>query len=270
MRSLTDRSTTVSSTLTRIAPPCPTSRDMGRSGGLLRLPLWVGPPSPREEAVILLSAAAWAERATKDDPGKSAPGAGRVFHPLLAPAPHRALAPGGPRRSCAPDPGSPHANSAARGVGTPLRGRTRRLRIRSGASAPEGIRMMVSWRPMASPPRRPMGWILLLAALAQPGWVAAHEFIDHDSQQHHHGIPCEAETPDLAADRTAHEHGHLDDAMLVAARTPQPSELVALPSSSPEPVALDGPLCAAAAEGARARPGPELADPSQPRAPPHA
>ena len=121
--------------------------------------------------------------------------------------------------------------------------------------------------------RRPMGWILLLAALAQPGWVAAHAFADHDSRQHHHGIPSpqsEAETPDLAADRTAHGHGHLDDAMLVAARTQQPSELVALPSFSPEPVALDGPLCAAGAEGARARAGPELAAPYHPRAPPRA
>ena len=115
-----------------------------------------------------------------------------------------------------------------------------------------------------------MGWILLLAALAQPGWVAAHAFIDHDSQQHHHGIPSppsEAETQDFAADRTAHEHEHLDDAV-VTARIPQPSELVALPSSSPEPVSLDGPVRAAAAKGERARAGPELAAPSQPRAPP--
>ncbi len=118
-----------------------------------------------------------------------------------------------------------------------------------------------------------MGWILLLAALAHPGYVAAHAFADHDSQHHHHGIPSppsETETPDLAADRTAHGHGHLDDAMLVAARTPQPSELVALPSSSPEPVSLDGPLCVVGAEGARSRAGPKLAPPSHPRAPPRA
>ena len=116
-----------------------------------------------------------------------------------------------------------------------------------------------------------MGWILLLATLAQPGWVVAHAFADHVSQQHHHGIPLppsEAETADLAADRAAREHGHLDDAMLVATGTPQPFALAALPSPSPAPVSLDGPLCAVAAEGARSRAGPEPVHPAHPRAPP--
>ena len=143
---------------------------------------------------------------------------------------------------------------------------------RSGTSF-QRSRGRVSWSTMASPLRRPMGWILLLAAFTHTGWVAAHAFADHDSQQHHHGIPSppsEAERPDLAADRTAHEHEHLDDAMLVAARTPQRPELVALPSFSPEPVALDGPLCAVARKAARPRAGPELAALSQPRAPPRA
>lgn len=130
----------------------------------------------------------------------------------------------------------------------------------------------LSFVAMTSLLRHPMGWILLVVALAQPGWMVTHALVDHDSQQHH-GIPSpllDAETPNVEADRTAHEHGHLDDALVVTARTQQLSSPWAVDSSSSERVVLDGSLRIPAIERTLIRAGPESATPSHPRAPPHA
>lgn len=140
---------------------------------------------------------------------------------------------------------------------------------------------------MASLPSRRTAWVLLVAALALPGQAVAHALIHRHLAQHHgegahqHGgashlragapaaiHPAEGFTSFI--DERAHDHGHLDGVLLRASRSQVAPPPVALLAASPESVA--GPmLTVRVAQGrAPARASPDAADPSRPRAPPHA
>ena len=127
---------------------------------------------------------------------------------------------------------------------------------------------------MASSLPRRMVWILLLAALAQPGWAMAHQFV-HAHLEHHHSArfaPAhDAQAPQLVHDEKApHDHGHLGEALLRAGRSTDATHFAALPSALPSPVAAAERPGSPVREGAPPRATPGLADSSQPRAPPHA
>ena len=142
-------------------------------------------------------------------------------------------------------------------------------------------------RAMASSRRHGQAWILLLAALSLPGWELAHAFVHehlahhHGEQEHRHGARTHlhgeaagtahrAHDLALTPDESAHEHGHLDGIILPTTRSHDASWLVALPSGSPEAVARREATPRFFEERAPPRASPEAADPSHPRAPPHA
>lgn len=144
-----------------------------------------------------------------------------------------------------------------------------------------------------SPPRR-TAWILLVAALALPGWSVAHALIHqhlahhHGEGAHHHGDGAHhhGDGPDhhaaepattqgtealaLLAEERAHEHGHLDALLIPASRSELAAPTMALSVASREPVVAPTATIPVAREGAPPRARPELADPSHPRAPPRA
>jgi hypothetical protein len=113
--------------------------------------------------------------------------------------------------------------------------------------------------------------ILLLTALFQPGWAVAHVLLHHHEGHLHHAPAPAAETPHQAlADHAPGDHGHLDDALIISARAPDPAGSPALLSFAPEPAAPAVHLLRAATEGQPPWADPERATPSHPRAPPHA
>ena len=126
---------------------------------------------------------------------------------------------------------------------------------------------------MASSLQRRMAWILLVAALALPGWAAAHarahEHLSHRHQEHA-AVSHEAEAPDLASDERPHDHGHLDEALLLARRSTFTIQFAPLPSASSSPAAAAERQGWAVGEGAPARASHELTNPPHPRAPPNA
>jgi hypothetical protein len=126
---------------------------------------------------------------------------------------------------------------------------------------------------MASSLQRRMTWILLVSALALPGWAAAHARI-HEHLAHHHqehaAASHEAGAPYLASDERPHDHGHLDEALLRASRSTYTIQFAALPSASPSPAAAAERQSWAVEAGAPPRASPELTNPSRPRAPPNA
>ena len=131
----------------------------------------------------------------------------------------------------------------------------------------------ISSAAMASSPKRRAAWILLLAALSQPGWALAHALL-HEHLAHHHAEPAatsyEAAASVLGSDERPHDHGHLDGALLLFSRSSNPASFAALPSPSPSPGATTTRSAWVVPVGAPPRASPELADPSRPRAPPHA
>jgi len=126
---------------------------------------------------------------------------------------------------------------------------------------------------MASSLQRRMAWILLVAALALPGWAAAHARA-HKQLAHHHqehaAASHEAAAPYLASDERPHDHGHLDEALLRARRSTDTIQFAALPSASPSLVAAAKRQSSIAREGAPQRASPELTNSAHPRAPPNA
>lgn len=140
---------------------------------------------------------------------------------------------------------------------------------------------------MASSRPRRTSWILLFAALALPSWAVTHALIhqhlahhqgegehQHGSESHHHapGPATSHGTEGLAlvADERAHEHGHLDAVLIPATRSPLAAPPTLLPAATPEPVVAPTFIVRVARERAPPRASPEFADPSHPRAPPHA
>ena len=126
---------------------------------------------------------------------------------------------------------------------------------------------------MASSLQRRIAWTLLLAALALPGWAVAHEQIHEHLARYHQeraAVSHEAEAPYLAADERTHDHGHLDEAPLLARRSTVAIQFATLPSASPSPVAAAERPGSIAREGAPPRASPELTNSSHPRAPPNA
>ncbi len=117
-----------------------------------------------------------------------------------------------------------------------------------------------------------MGWILLLAALAQPGWAVAHA-LGHSHLEQHHSAHVLAALETHAGhpacnEKTPHDHGHLDDALIVASRGTNALQFEALPAASPSTVAAAEPPGRIVRERALPLAGPELTGPSHPRAPP--
>lgn len=150
----------------------------------------------------------------------------------------------------------------------------------------EGPEPLSSRTMASSSPRRP-AWILLAAALALPGWVVAHALI-HEHLAHHHGEgthphgdvshrhagdpAASHETAGLAffSGERAHEHGHLDAVLIPASRGQLAAPPLLLPAASPEPEVAPTSTLRVARERAPPRASPGSADPSHPRAPPHA
>ena len=126
---------------------------------------------------------------------------------------------------------------------------------------------------MASSLQRRMAWILLVAALALPGWAAEHARV-HEHLAHHHqehaAVSHEAEAPYFASDERPHDHGHLDETLLLARRSTGTIQFAALPSASPSPIAAAERPGSVAREGTPPRASPELTNSSRPRAPPNA
>lgn len=132
-----------------------------------------------------------------------------------------------------------------------------------------------------------MAWVLLVAALALPGWAVTHALVHqhlahhHGEGEHHHGNeshhhaagPATSHGTEglaaVAAER-AHEHGHLDAVLIPASRSQLAPPPAVLPADSPEPVAAPTFTMRVARERAPPRPSHESADPSHPRAPPAA
>lgn len=125
-----------------------------------------------------------------------------------------------------------------------------------------------------------------MAALALPGWAVTHALIHqhlahhHGEGEHHHGDewhqhaggPATSHATEglsLLADERAHEHGHLDAVLILASRSQLASPPAVLPAASPEPRVASFTV-RVARERAPPRASPESADPSHPRAPPHA
>ena len=117
-----------------------------------------------------------------------------------------------------------------------------------------------------------MACILLLAALAQPGWAVAHALV-HEHLEHYHSARLadahEAQAPHLAHDEKApHDHGHLDEALLLAGRGTGATHFAAFPSAFASPVAAAQRPGSVVGERAPPRSSSEFTDPSNPRAPP--
>lgn len=124
---------------------------------------------------------------------------------------------------------------------------------------------------MGASPHRRVAWILLLAALLQPGWAVAHALVHEHLASHHRerpAIPHGEAAPSFAAEERPHDHGHLDDALFLASRGIDAAQLTALPSASPSPRAVATQECPVPREAAPSRASPEASGPSDPRAPP--
>lgn len=140
---------------------------------------------------------------------------------------------------------------------------------------------------MLASSRRRTAWILLVAALALPGWAVTHALIHqhlanhHGEGRHHHGdeshhhasgpaTPKGTEALALVADERAHEHDHLEAVLIPASRGQLAVPPMVLPAASPEPVVAPTFTIRSARERALPRASSKSADPSHPRAPPHA
>lgn len=153
-----------------------------------------------------------------------------------------------------------------------------RHRSRDAHSGDEGI----SCSAMSAPPGRRRAILLLLAALAQPAWAAAHAAVHEHLALHHGGAThsqLPASTPDVDPSGTSqvasvrgshdHDHAHLAAVFVRSTRGTGLPSPVALPATVPCPSSVVvHQRWHLYPEAAASRASPDAAGSSDPRAPP--